>query len=57
MSRDLLAPRYVIMPRATGHVGALRAVKTRPGQGGWQMFHTLHAGPPIIAPDHASAAM
>jgi peptide/nickel transport system substrate-binding protein len=27
-----------------GTVGARRAVKTPPGQGGWQMFHTWHAG-------------
>jgi peptide/nickel transport system substrate-binding protein len=27
-----------------GTVGARRAVKTPPGQGGWQMFHTWHSG-------------
>ena len=27
-----------------GTVGARRAVKTPPGQGGWHMFHTWHAG-------------
>jgi peptide/nickel transport system substrate-binding protein len=38
-----------------GTVGARRAVKTPPGQGGWQMFHTWHAGADTInpAPYHA----
>jgi len=33
-----------------GTVGARRAVKTPPGQGGWQMFHTWHAGGDCINP-------
>jgi peptide/nickel transport system substrate-binding protein len=33
-----------------GTVGARRAVKTPPGQGGWQMFHTWHAGSETINP-------
>jgi peptide/nickel transport system substrate-binding protein len=33
-----------------GTVGARRAVKTPPGQGGWQMFHTWHAGADCINP-------
>src|SRR5712672_1623537 len=33
-----------------GTVGARRAVKTPPGQGGWQMFHTWHAGADTINP-------
>jgi peptide/nickel transport system substrate-binding protein len=33
-----------------GTVGARRAVKTPPGQGGWQMFHTWHAGSDCINP-------
>src|SRR3984893_17196382 len=33
-----------------GTVGARRAVKTRPGQGGWQMFHTWHSGADCINP-------
>jgi peptide/nickel transport system substrate-binding protein len=33
-----------------GTVGARRAVKTPPGQGGWQMFHTWHSGADIINP-------
>jgi peptide/nickel transport system substrate-binding protein len=38
-----------------GTVGARRAQKTPPGQGGWQMFHTWHAGADTInpAPYHA----
>jgi peptide/nickel transport system substrate-binding protein len=38
-----------------GTVGARRAQKTLPGQGGWQMFHTWHAGADTInpAPYHA----
>jgi peptide/nickel transport system substrate-binding protein len=33
-----------------GTVGARRAVNTPPGQGGWQMFHTWHAGADCINP-------
>jgi peptide/nickel transport system substrate-binding protein len=33
-----------------GTVGARRAVKTPPGQGGWQMFHTWFAGGDCINP-------
>jgi peptide/nickel transport system substrate-binding protein len=33
-----------------GTVGARRAQKTPPGQGGWQMFHTWHAGADCINP-------
>jgi len=33
-----------------GTVGARRAVKTPPGQGGWQMFHTWFAGADCINP-------
>ena len=33
-----------------GTVGARRAVKTPPGQGGWHMFHTWHAGSDCINP-------
>ena len=33
-----------------GTVGARRAVKTPPGQGGWHMFHTWHAGAGCINP-------
>src|SRR5271168_3829211 len=33
-----------------GTVGARRAVKTPPGQGGWQMFHTWNAGADCINP-------
>jgi len=33
-----------------GTVGARRAVKTPPGQGGWQMFHTWYAGADCINP-------
>ena len=33
-----------------GTVGQRRAVKTPPGKGGWQMFHTWHAGADCISP-------
>jgi len=33
-----------------GTVGARRAVKTPPGQGGWHMFHTWHSGAGCINP-------
>src|SRR5215218_3241453 len=33
-----------------GTVGARRAQKTPPGQGGWNMFHTWHAGSDCINP-------
>jgi peptide/nickel transport system substrate-binding protein len=33
-----------------GTVGSRRAQKTPPGQGGWQMFHTWHAGADCINP-------
>jgi peptide/nickel transport system substrate-binding protein len=33
-----------------GTVGARRAVKSPPGQGGWQMFHTWHSGADCINP-------
>jgi peptide/nickel transport system substrate-binding protein len=33
-----------------GTVGARRAVKTPPGQGGWHVFHTWHAGSDCINP-------
>ena len=33
-----------------GTVGTRRAVKAAPGQGGWQMFHTWHAGADCINP-------
>jgi peptide/nickel transport system substrate-binding protein len=33
-----------------GTVGTRRALKTPPGQGGWQMFHTWHAGADCINP-------
>jgi peptide/nickel transport system substrate-binding protein len=33
-----------------GTVGARRAQKTPPGQGGWQMFHTWHAGVDCVNP-------
>ncbi|WP_332682992.1 ABC transporter substrate-binding protein, partial [Bosea sp. (in: a-proteobacteria)] len=33
-----------------GTVGARRAQKTAPGQGGWSMFHTWHAGADCINP-------
>ena len=43
-----------------GTVGARRAMKTPPGQGGWNMFHTWHAGADCINParlHRASAPM
>jgi peptide/nickel transport system substrate-binding protein len=33
-----------------GTVGSRRAVKSPPGQGGWQMFHTWHAGADCVTP-------
>jgi peptide/nickel transport system substrate-binding protein len=33
-----------------GTVGSRRAQKTQPGQGGWQMFHTWHAGADCVSP-------
>jgi peptide/nickel transport system substrate-binding protein len=33
-----------------GTVGARRSMKTPPGQGGWQMFHTWHSGADCINP-------
>jgi peptide/nickel transport system substrate-binding protein len=33
-----------------GTVGGRRAVRTPPGQGGWNMFHTWHAGADTINP-------
>jgi peptide/nickel transport system substrate-binding protein len=33
-----------------GTVGARRAQKTPPGQGGWNMFHTWHAGADCVSP-------
>jgi peptide/nickel transport system substrate-binding protein len=33
-----------------GTVGTRRALKTPPGQGGWQMFHTWHAGADCLNP-------
>jgi peptide/nickel transport system substrate-binding protein len=33
-----------------GTVGSRRAAKTPPGQGGWNMFHTWHAGADCINP-------
>jgi peptide/nickel transport system substrate-binding protein len=33
-----------------GTVGARRSQKTLPGQGGWQMFHTWHAGADCVNP-------
>src|SRR5947208_5021453 len=33
-----------------GTVGARRAQKTQPGQGGWQMFHTWHSGADCVNP-------
>jgi peptide/nickel transport system substrate-binding protein len=33
-----------------GTVGSRRAQKTPPGQGGWQVFHTWHAGADCINP-------
>src|SRR5262249_24483743 len=35
---------------AGGRGGARRAMKTQPGQGGWQMFHTWHSGADCINP-------
>jgi peptide/nickel transport system substrate-binding protein len=36
-----------------GTVGARRAVKTPPGQGGWNMFHTWYAGADCIHPAYS----
>jgi peptide/nickel transport system substrate-binding protein len=33
-----------------GTVGQRRAVKTPPGQGGWHMFHSWHAGADFVSP-------
>jgi peptide/nickel transport system substrate-binding protein len=33
-----------------GTVGTRRALKSAPGQGGWQMFHTWHAGADCLNP-------
>ena len=33
-----------------GTVGARRVMKTPPGQGGWQMLHTWHAGADCVNP-------
>ncbi|HEY7248450.1 MAG TPA: ABC transporter substrate-binding protein [Xanthobacteraceae bacterium] len=33
-----------------GTVGARRAQKTKPGQGGWQVFHTWHSGADCVNP-------
>lgn len=33
-----------------GTVGSRRALKTPPGQGGWNMFHTWHAGADCLSP-------
>ena len=38
-----------------GTVGARRAQKTPPGQGGWNMFHTWHAGADCINPSSYTA--
>jgi peptide/nickel transport system substrate-binding protein len=38
-----------------GTVGARRAQKTPPGQGGWSMFHTWHAGADCINPSSYTA--
>jgi peptide/nickel transport system substrate-binding protein len=38
-----------------GTVGARRAQKTPPGQGGWHMFHTWHAGADCISPAACNA--
>jgi peptide/nickel transport system substrate-binding protein len=43
MNVDLVATDW-------GTVGARRAVKTPPGQGGWHMFHTWHTGGGSINP-------
>jgi peptide/nickel transport system substrate-binding protein len=37
-----------------GTVGARRAVKTPPGQGGWSMFHTWFAGDECINPTYSA---
>jgi peptide/nickel transport system substrate-binding protein len=33
-----------------GTVGARRAIKTPPGKGGWNMFHTYHGGDDCVSP-------
>jgi peptide/nickel transport system substrate-binding protein len=38
-----------------GTVGARRAQKTPPGQGGWSMFHTWHAGADCLNPSSYTA--
>jgi peptide/nickel transport system substrate-binding protein len=38
-----------------GTVGARRAQKTPPGQGGWHMFHTWHAGADCLNPSSYTA--
>lgn len=38
-----------------GTVGSRRAQKTPPGQGGWNMFHTWHAGADCLSPAGYSA--
>ena len=38
-----------------GTVGARRAMKTPPGQGGWAMFHSWHAGADCINPSSYTA--
>ena len=38
-----------------GTVGARRAQKTPPGQGGWNMFHTWHAGADCLNPSSYTA--
>jgi peptide/nickel transport system substrate-binding protein len=38
-----------------GTVGARRAQKTPPGQGGWNMFHTWHAGADCVNPSSYTA--
>jgi len=38
-----------------GTVGARRAQKTAPGQGGWSMFHTWHAGADCVNPSSYTA--
>jgi peptide/nickel transport system substrate-binding protein len=43
MNVDLVATDW-------GTVGARRAVKTPPGQGGWNMFHTWHTGAGSVNP-------
>ena len=37
-------------PLDWGTTGQRRAQKTPPGQGGWQMFHTWHAGADCVSP-------